>query len=119
MIRWPDPILRVALWAYEGLWLILIPLVWLYLRKRGRRDPLYAQHISERFGHAQTPLTGAIWVHAVSLGEMRSATPLIRALLTRGDRVITTHFTPAGRREAMREFSAQITAGQLQSLWVP
>ncbi len=119
MTRWPDPVLRVALWVYEALWIILIPLVWLYLRKRGRRDPLYAHHISERFGHAKTPVTGAIWVHAVSLGEMRSATPLIRALLARGDRVITTHFTPAGRREAMREFHAQIAAGQLQTLWVP
>ena len=75
MTRWPDPVLRVALWVYEALWIILIPLVWLYLRKRGRRDPLYAHHISERFGHAKTPVTGAIWVHAVSLGEMRSATP--------------------------------------------
>ncbi|WP_458791113.1 3-deoxy-D-manno-octulosonic acid transferase [Yoonia sp. MH D7] len=119
MIRWPDPILRVALWLYEALWIILIPLIYLYLRKRGKRDPLYAEHIGERFGHYASSLKGAVWVHAVSLGEMRSATPLVRALLARGDTVITTHFTPAGRREALREFGPEIAAGHLQALWVP
>jgi 3-deoxy-D-manno-octulosonic-acid transferase len=119
MTRWPDPILRVALWVYEALWIILTPIVWLYLQKRGKRDPLYAAHIGERFGHYSSPIKGAIWVHAVSLGEMRSATPLIRAILARGETVVTTHFTPAGRREAQREFASEIAAGTLQSLWVP
>ena len=119
MTRWPDPVLSVALWFYEALWIILIPIVWLYLQKRGKRDPLYAAHIGERFGHYSCPIKGAIWVHAVSLGEMRSATPLIRAILARGETVVTTHFTPAGRREAQREFASEIAAGTLQSLWVP
>ncbi len=119
MTRWPDPILRVALWLYEALWIILIPIIYLYLRRRGKRDPLYAAHIGERFGHYPSTLKGAVWVHAVSLGEMRSATPLIRALLARNEPVITTHFTPAGRRETLREFGTEIAAGQLQTLWVP
>jgi 3-deoxy-D-manno-octulosonic-acid transferase len=50
---------------------------------------------------------------------MRSAVPLIRALLDRGDTVVTTHFTPAGRREAMRIFAAEIAAGRLAAVWVP
>jgi 3-deoxy-D-manno-octulosonic-acid transferase len=50
---------------------------------------------------------------------MRSAVPLIRALLDRGDRVVTTHFTPAGRREAERIFAAEIAAGTLAAVWVP
>jgi 3-deoxy-D-manno-octulosonic-acid transferase len=50
---------------------------------------------------------------------MRSATPLIRALLAQGETIVTTHFTPAGRREAQREFATEIANGQVQSVWVP
>lgn len=115
----PSLKLRVALAFYGLLWIVLLPVVILYLRRRGRKDPLYAQKLSERFGRHETPLRNPIWVHAVSLGEMRSATPLIRALLEKGETVLTTHFTPAGRREAEREFAAEIAAGTVQSVWVP
>jgi 3-deoxy-D-manno-octulosonic-acid transferase len=64
-------------------------------------------------------MPGAVWVHAVSLGEVRSAVPLIRALLDRGDAVVTTHFTPAGRREAERVFAPDIAAGRMAAVWVP
>jgi 3-deoxy-D-manno-octulosonic-acid transferase len=50
---------------------------------------------------------------------MRSAVPLIRALLDRGDRVVTSHFTPAGRREAERVFAPEIAAGRMAAVWVP
>lgn len=113
----------MRLWLFLRLWSLLwhmsLPIVLIYLWKRGRKDPLYAQHLAERFGRYRQRLPGAIWVHAVSLGEMRSAVPLIRALLDRGDRVVTTHFTPAGRREAERVFAAEIAAGTLAAVWVP
>jgi 3-deoxy-D-manno-octulosonic-acid transferase len=111
--------LRLALWAYHALWLILWPLALVYLWRRGRRDALYAAHLAERFGRAVPRLRAPVWVHAVSLGEMRSATPLIRGLLAQGDCVLTTHFTPAGRREAERVFAPEIAAGQVQVVWVP
>src|SRR5690606_13282997 len=62
---------------------------------------------------------GAAWIHAVSLGELRSAVPLIRALLARGERVVVTHFTPAGRGETERVFAPEIAAGRVQAVWVP
>jgi 3-deoxy-D-manno-octulosonic-acid transferase len=113
----------MKLWLFLRLWSLAwhlgLPLVLLYLWYRGRKDPLYAQHLAERFGRYPQRLDGAVWVHAVSLGEMRSAVPLVRALLDRGDRVVTTHFTPTGRREAERVFAAEIAAGQMASVWVP
>ncbi|MCK0095398.1 3-deoxy-D-manno-octulosonic acid transferase [Yoonia sp. F2084L] len=115
----PSLKLRLALVAYSILWWVLLPVVLLYLNRRGRKDPFYAQNLSERFGRHNAPLRNPVWVHAVSLGEMRSATPLIRALLAKGETIVTTHFTPAGRREAMREFAAEIAAGTVQSVWVP
>ena len=113
----------MRLWLFLRLWSLLwhlgLPVMLLYLWRRGRKDPLYAQHLAERFGRYRQHLPGAVWVHAVSLGEMRSAVPLIRALLDRGETVVTTHFTPAGRREAERVFGPEIAAGRLAAVWVP
>lgn len=108
--------LFLALWSL--LWTLGLPAIQLYLRRRGGKDPLYAAHLSERFGR-HAPLPGAVWVHAVSLGEMRSAVPLVRALLDRGETIVTTHFTPAGRREAVRVFAPEIAAGRMAAVWVP
>jgi 3-deoxy-D-manno-octulosonic-acid transferase len=113
----------MRLWLFLRFWSILwhlgLPVVLFYLWKRGRKDPLYARQLSERFGRYDQRLPGAVWIHAVSLGELRSAVPLIRALLERGETVVTTHFTPAGRREAEKVFAADIGRGRLASVWVP
>lgn len=113
----------MRLWLFLRLWSLLwhlgLPVVLIYLWRRGRKDPLYSRHLAERLGRYAQRMQGAVWVHAVSLGEMRSAVPLIRALLDRGEPVVTTHFTPAGRREAERVFAAEIAAGRLAAVWVP
>lgn len=117
--RFPTPRLRLFLWLYKAAWILGLPLILLYLRRRARRDPAYGAHLPERFGRYADPLPGSVWVHAVSLGELRSAVPLIRALLDRGETVVTTHFTPAGRREAEKAFAAEIEAGRLRPVWIP
>jgi 3-deoxy-D-manno-octulosonic-acid transferase len=117
--RFPSWRLRLTLWGYSALWIVGLPVVLLYLWSRGRRDALYRAHLSERFGSYTAFAPGAVWVHAVSLGELRSAVPMIRALLDRGEHVVTTHFTPAGRREAESVFGADIAAGRLRVAWVP
>ncbi len=111
--------MRLFLAFWSLLWTIALPVIWLYLRKRARKDPLYGEHLAERFGRYSQRMEGAVWVHAVSLGELRSAVPLIRALLERGERVVITHFTPAGRRESLRVFAPEIAAGQVAAVWVP
>lgn len=111
--------LRLFLWFWSLVWTAGLPIILFYLWRRGKKDALYSQHLGERFGRYNASFQGAIWVHAVSLGEMRSAVPMIRAMLERGDRVVTTHFTPAGRREAESVFAKDIAAGQMQSVWVP
>ena len=51
---------------------------------RGLRDRSYRQGLSERFGWGgRSGSTGSIWLHAVSLGEMSAAAPLVRALRAR------------------------------------
>jgi 3-deoxy-D-manno-octulosonic-acid transferase len=120
-MSFPSLKLRAALLGYSALWWLGLPAALIYLHKRARKDPDYGTDLCERFGsHAPWPDgPRTIWVHAVSLGEMRSAVPLIRAILARGERVVTTHFTPAGRREAVKVFGDEMSAGALRAVWVP
>ena len=66
--RFPPLRLRIALLAYGLAWLVLLPVVIVYLRLRARKDPLYAENLAERFGLARPQLRNPVWVHAVSLG---------------------------------------------------
>lgn len=113
-------ILHIFMLSYRLLWVLLLPVVLVYLKRRGRKDSLYGQHIAERFGFYDRPLPqNPIWVHAVSLGELRSGVAFIRAAIDSGEKVLVTNFTPAGRRETERQFGVEIEAGQLAVSWVP
>ena len=118
-----SPVMRLAVFAYRALnYLLIGPLNIFYLWHRGRRDPLYKQHISERLGFYKAEkltVRNPVWIHAVSLGELRSAVPLIKALLDNNEYIVTTHFTTAGRREANKVFSAEIDAGKLSVVYMP
>jgi 3-deoxy-D-manno-octulosonic-acid transferase len=104
---------------YTVLWAVGLPFVLFYLVWRGRRDRDYLRHLPERFGVYRQRMVRPVWIHAVSLGELRSAVPLVRAFLARGERVVITLFTPAGRREAERVFAPEIAAGAVAAVWVP
>ncbi len=81
------------------LWLAL-PFIPLRLFVRGLQERGYWRNAAERFGFG-TPKTDApIWIHAVSVGETRAAAPLVERLLTRGQAVLVTCMTPAGRATA-------------------
>ncbi|NJM13416.1 MAG: 3-deoxy-D-manno-octulosonic acid transferase, partial [Synechococcaceae cyanobacterium SM1_2_3] len=69
---------------YTALLYLLLPLALARLYWRGWRDPGHRQRWRERFGFIPLlPLTGCLWIHAVSVGEVRAALPLIRALQAR------------------------------------
>lgn len=105
---------------YSLLWWLALPLVWLRLWWRGRRQPEYRQHVGERFGRYRGGLPGAvIWVHAVSVGETRAAVPLVNALLARDPccSVLLTHMTPTGRATAADVFAAQ--GSRVRSVYLP
>jgi len=93
------------------LWLAL-PLVLARLYWRARSEPGYARHIAERFGkYRARPRKPVIWVHAVSVGEVRAAQPLIRLLAGRHPEceILITQMTAAGRETAQRLFAGQAT----------
>ena len=104
---------------YRLIWWICMPVILIYLYLRGRQEPEYFKFLGERFGHNQPRKGPHIWIHAVSLGEVRSAAPLIAHLLEGHLPIVITYFTPTGRREVARLFSSAIEDGQLASCYIP
>jgi len=90
-------------WSLYRLALLLAaPLIPLRLLWRGRRERGYWRHWGERLALGPAPVTGALWIHAVSVGEMRAAQPLIDALRDAHPEVpvLLTCMTPTGRATA-------------------
>jgi 3-deoxy-D-manno-octulosonic-acid transferase len=78
------------------------PLLKRKLKRRGEAEPGYLENVEERFGEYDQPAQpGALWIHAVSLGETRAAGILIDALRRQepGIRILLTHGTATGRAE--------------------
>ena len=111
--------MTLFLWVWSAIWTAGMPFVLLYLARRARKDAVYGQHLGERFGRYHQRMSGSVWVHAVSLGELRSAVPMVRGLLDAGERVVITNTTPAGRRASLSAFGEDIAAGQVVVVWVP
>jgi 3-deoxy-D-manno-octulosonic-acid transferase len=98
------PTLRLLFdWSLYRLALLLAaPLIPLRLLWRGRRERGYLKHWGERLALGPPPATGALWIHAVSVGEMRAAQPLIQALRDAHPDapLLLTCMTPTGRATA-------------------
>jgi 3-deoxy-D-manno-octulosonic-acid transferase len=91
---------------YSALIYCLAPLAFALVLWRGFRERGYWQGLRERFGFGPAK-QGSIWVHAVSLGEMSAAAPLVRALRERRPDLplVLTTATPAGRARAAALFA--------------
>ena len=105
--------------CYQLGWHVLLPVVLLRLWWRGRKDPGYRQSIAERFGFGLRVQQGAIWIHAVSVGETRAAQPLIEAYLEQGKSILLTCMTPNGKRTGATIFKESIAQGRLQQVYLP
>jgi len=102
--------------VYNLIGWLLLPLAFLHLLWRARRQPDYLQHWGERLGGAPR-LAGrpVIWLHAVSVGETRAAAPLIEALHTRhpDHTLLLTHTTPTGRQTGAALFGERVVQAYL------
>ena len=87
----------------------VMPWVWLRLVWRGRRDRDHLRHVGERLGFGPSADAGGILVHAVSVGEVQAALPLLDLMLEkrRGPILLTTT-TPSGRRRGESLLSGRV-----------
>lgn len=84
--------------VYTALLFLLGPPALLRLLFKGLKNPRYLRRMGERFGGgAACGMQKPVWIHAVSVGEVRAAMPFIRALVARGNReILVTTMTPTG-----------------------
>lgn len=102
-------------WLYATVLRLATPLYLLRLWRRGAMEPGYRFRLIERLGFypGRRPMPGAVWLHAVSLGETRAALPLVEALRAADPdlRLLLTHGTATGRtagRKLMHELDGQV-----------
>lgn len=89
----------MPLLLYTVLFYILSPFLVLRLLQRSLKAPAYRRRIAERFGFFTCQaMEKSLWVHAVSVGEVIAAIPLIRELQSRypDHVVVVTTMTPTG-----------------------
>ena len=90
----------------------LLPYALFNLVRRGLRYPAYWSRWPERFGYGATVGGGkSIWIHAVSVGEVRSAAQLVRALGKRYPdyRLMVTTGTPTGSEQVRELFADRVS----------
>jgi 3-deoxy-D-manno-octulosonic-acid transferase len=96
---------------YTLLLYLLTPFVLYRLAARGIKYHGYFARWRERFGFFPDPgIENSLWIHAVSLGEVNAAVPLIEALMQKyGDSpfVITT-VTPTGSARVLQLFGDRV-----------
>ena len=95
------------------------PLLRLKLARRGRQEAGYFEKVDERFGRYTQPAETSselVWLHAVSLGETRTAAMLLKTLRMQrpGLRILLTNGTATGRAEGR----ALLQPGDVQ-VWQP
>ncbi|MFZ3140235.1 3-deoxy-D-manno-octulosonic acid transferase [Polaromonas sp.] len=113
-------------WArglYSALMTLGQPLLRRKLARRGEQEPGYLEAVNERFGHYRQPAettSELLWVHAVSLGETRTAAMLLKALRQQHPalRLLLTHGTATGREEGRALLQSIGRPGDIQ-VWQP
>ena len=96
----------LVLRLYSLLMWLVQPLLRRKLARRAQQEPGYSEAVEERFGRysqAAEVSSELVWVHAVSLGETRTAALLLQALRAQhpGLRILLTHGTATGRAEGL------------------
>ncbi len=86
-------------------YLLLLPF-FVYWLVRGIGNRAYLDKLGQRFGLGFPDLQRTIWIHAVSVGEVQAAVPLIRVLAERyPDRqILITTVTPTGADRVRARF---------------
>lgn len=103
---------KLIFFCYRILITAGLPFILIYILFRAFRDKRYLRGLTERFGFLpdsyQRTLSGALWLHAVSVGEVLSSAELIRRLRSEhpGTPLFVSCGTLTGRKVAEDKLSA-------------
>jgi 3-deoxy-D-manno-octulosonic-acid transferase len=96
--------------VYQVAIYLLAPIACAMLLWRGFKDRSYWQGFPERFGFGPHAAAPAIWVHAVSVGEVQAAVALVQSLRRRypGIPLVLTTVTPTGKARALSALGTDV-----------
>jgi 3-deoxy-D-manno-octulosonic-acid transferase len=96
---------------YTVLFYLILPWIALRLLWRSYREPAYRARFLERLGFYPVRFEKTLWVHAVSLGEVIAAIPLIQACKAgAGDLpIVVTTMTPSGAARVQAALGNTVT----------
>lgn len=97
-------------WLYSLCLYLALPGVLAFLGYRSLREPGYRANLRQRFGHVQPDGERPIWVHAVSVGEVLAAVPMVKRLMARFPQrpVLITTMTPTGADRVQEAFGDRV-----------
>ncbi|HEX7916723.1 lipid IV(A) 3-deoxy-D-manno-octulosonic acid transferase [Rudaea sp.] len=106
----PPPHVPLRRLLYTLTMYLLTPAILYRLAVRGLRYREYFDRWRERFGHSTIELKESIWIHAVSMGEVNAALPLIDALMARyaDMKFVITTVTPTGSERVRRVYGDRV-----------
>lgn len=112
--------IMIILRIYQILWWLLLPVIVVLRLWRDWRSPLGLQNFQDRFGFQKFPKVDLI-IHAVSLGEVRAVTPLVKRLLVEKPslRILFTATTLTGSDQIQRTFKRALSEAQLFHTYLP
>ena len=91
---------------------LISPLLIIHILVRALEDTNYIKRVSERFGYYNQELRGdVVWIHAVSFGEVKAATPLVKELIRENPskEFLFTCTTPTGSQLISDIFNDEVT----------
>ena len=100
--------------AYSAVFYLLVPFIVLRMLWRSRLAPQYRRRLPERFGLINAsgldPARTCVWVHAVSVGEVLAAAPIIERLLADypQHQLVVTTTTPTGSERVQALFGTRV-----------
>jgi 3-deoxy-D-manno-octulosonic-acid transferase len=98
-------------WLYTLVMYLLTPVILIRLARRGLHYRSYLGRWRERFGFFPPPgFRESIWIHAVSVGEVNAAVPLIEALMRKHADLpfVVTTITPTGSERVQKLFGERV-----------
>lgn len=102
---------------------LLAPIYRMMVKKKSRHRLTLSRELAERFGEQYLPVPktdkGVIWCHAVSLGELNTAYPLLKKLLDAGFGLWISSTTQTGFERASRLFAGEIEQSRVSHSFVP
>jgi 3-deoxy-D-manno-octulosonic-acid transferase len=92
------------------MYLLQLPLA-VYWLVRALLNRTYRNRLGQRFGIGYPKLDKCIWIHAVSVGEVQAAVPLIRTIAKRfpNHNMLITTVTPTGAARVVANFGESVS----------